>query len=304
MSETPCQCGQPVRDATLCTACAMRLDDALALLCGYHGLTHDLNITTARQDRIDRPTSRPHIDDRDDIRQWPGTLKPTPIPYDDRAANATATLHRVLTAWADRIATETGIRTWRPAPGGPFPICRRCEHPSCLLHRPPVQPPATLAGLAAWLRPRVGWLRHHHDGATALNQILTAVRDAQHAVDRPAERLYAGPCDECGEDMYGRVGARIVECPPCELVYEVEARRQWLLRSAEDVLASATEIARAITRLGQDVTPSAIRGFVHRGQLLAHSQRTVGSRTVPLYRLGDVLDILTRRAERDGTMTA
>ncbi|TDD88374.1 hypothetical protein [Actinomadura rubrisoli] len=300
MTETLCHCGKPVGDAVLCVPCAMRLDEAVAQISGHHGLGWDLDIAITRQARIDRPIGRPDIEDRDEVRQWPGTLRPTPVLYDESASKAAADLLAILAAWAGVVAVETGLTTWQPTILGPW--CRRCQHPSCSIGRPPVLPPATIAGLAAWLRPRVGWLRHHHDAQRALEEIGDAVRDARRAIDRPAEKLYAGPCDECGEDMYGRVGARIVECPPCELVYEVEARRQWLLRSAEDVLATATEIARAITRLGQPVTPEAIRGLVHRGQLAPHGARTVGKRELPVYRLGDVLDVLAQRAARDGTM--
>jgi hypothetical protein len=298
-SAAVCHCGKPTRDATLCVPCAMRLDDAIDQIAAYQGLGYDLDVALSRQDHINRPTGRPDTEDRDDVRQWPGTLKATTLPYRDTAALAAATLHQVLTAWADQIATEIGIRAWKPTPGGPFPVCWRCRHPSCRMYRPPALPPTGIAPLAAWLRPHVGWLRHHHDAVRAFTEITDAAHAARAAVDRPAERLYAGPCDECGEDMYGRVGARMVECPPCQLVYEIEARRQWLLRSAEDVLASATEIARAITRLGQPVTPEAIRGLVHRGQLTPHGHRQVGRREVPVYRLGDVLDVLAQRAERE-----
>lgn len=304
MTETLCHCGKPVGDAVLCVACALRLDEALAQTCEHHGLGWDLDIAIARQARIDRPSGRPAVEARDEVRQWPGTLRPTPLLYEQAAVTAALVLRAALHRWASVVAHGTGVH----APTnvrGIGPACRRrCTHGSCRAIPAIPAPPHTLTGLAAWLRPRVGWLRHHHDGQRAQQEILSAVRAARAAVDRPAERLYAGPCDECGEDMYGRPGARIVECPPCELVYEVEARRQWLLRSAEDVLATATEIARAITRLGQPVTPEAIRGLVHRKQLFAHGVRPVGKREVPVYRLGDVLDVLAQRAAREGQAMA
>lgn len=274
MEETLCHCGKPTRDAVLCVPCAYRLDEAIAQISGYQGLGYDLDIALARQDRIERPTGRPHVDDRDDDRQWPGTLRPNALPYEPRAAQAAETVRRLLRTLAiDVIAAET-----------------RADPPT----------DHTVTGLAAWIRPRVGWLRHHHRAPEYLQMALEAAHTARRAVDRPAERLYAGPCDQCGQDMYGRVGARIVECPPCDLVYDVAARRQWLLRSAEDVLATSTEIARAITRLGQPVTPEMIRGYVHRGHLVPHGHRTNGNRKTPLYRLGDVLDVLAHRAEREG----
>lgn len=300
MTEPRCGCGNPVRDATLCTACGLRLDNALDQITDHHGLGWDLDIALTRQARITRTGGRPTPDeDRDEQRQMPGTLRPTPAPYDQRAADAARTLRAALHTWAQIAAHETGVHspTNRRGIG---PVCRRCPHPSCLRIPAIPTPPATITGLAAWLRPRVGWLRHHPHAQRALDDILDTVNTARAAVDRPAERLYAGPCDQCRNDLYARAGARIVECVDCDLVYEVEARRAWLLRSAEDVLASATEIARAITRFGQPVTPDAIRGYVHRGQLLAHGHRMIGKREIPTYRLGDVLDVLAQQAARVG----
>ncbi|MFC6885310.1 MULTISPECIES: hypothetical protein [Actinomadura] len=292
MNEPRCACGQPARDATFCASCAYRLDEAIAQISVHHGLAWDLELATTRQARLgDRGGPR---------------SAQVPLPYDERAGDAATTLHRALARWAAVIARET---TGPRRPGLPGPVCgrrARCAHPSCRMiraSRPPEPPPVTLTGLATWLRPRVGWLRHHAAGQQAYDEILAAVAAARRVVDRPAERLYAGPCDDCGEDLYARPGAAAVPCPGCHAVYEVEARRAWLLRAAEDVLASATDISRAITRLGQPVTPEAIRGYAHRGLLLPRTHRTTGGRTVPLYRLGDVVDVLTRQAARRNTRT-
>ena len=295
MNEPTCACGRPLRDGTFCTTCAYRLDEAIAQVGAYHGLAWDLQVGASRQDRITRRPGRPDVTDRDQVRQWPGTLRPTAIPYADAPSDAAAALHKVLLHWADLVAEETGLKA-RAAGGGPRgPVCRRCAHATCRLIRPPALPPtgpADLAELAVWLRPRVGWLRHHHLGQDAADQITAAVRDARIAVDRPAERTYVGPCDACGADMYVRPGAAAVHCGECGETYAVEARRRWLLAAAEDVLGTTTEIARALTSLSAPVTEDMIRGYVHRGRLLARGRRTAGGRTVPVYRLGDVLNIL------------
>lgn len=293
-----CACGRPSPDATICPACAYRLTDALTDVTGPRGLAYDLDVTLTRQARLgDRTGSRPTEVDKDvddDGRQWPGTLRPTAMPYDARASEVAAHLKGVLAGWARVVAEETGVYadTNRRGIG---PICRRCDHASCRAIPAIPEPPDTLAGLAAWLQPRVGWLRHHAAAAEAHDEIVEAVRAARRVIDRPADRLYAGPCDECGGDLYARPGALAVECRPCELVYEVEARRAWLLAALEEHLATTIEISRALTSLAQPVTPAAIRGYAHRGQLIP---RGVNDRRHPLYRLGDVLDILTRQAER------
>jgi hypothetical protein len=247
-------CARPISDgATFCVNCAHQLDAAIADISAYHGLAWDLQITTTRQARIGS---------REGARSTE-----TPIAYDQRASDTSTHLKIVLASWARLIAEETGA-----------------------------EPPTDdLPRIAAWLRPRIGWLRHHPAGAEAHNEILDAVRDARRVTDRPAERLYAGPCD-CGEDLYARLDAAYVTCAsPAheqEIVWPVDERRRWLLASAEDVLASTTEISRALTRYAQTLTPSAIRGYVARGRLVRHGERVENGRTVPLYRLGDVLQIV------------
>ena len=256
--QNTCPCGRPSRDATLCVGCAHQLDAAIAEVAD--SLADDLDTALTRQARLgNRNGSRP---------------TETPVPYDQRAGDAAAELARVLRRWAYRIKRETGSG----------------------------YPPRRLALLAAWLRPRVGWLRYHPDGAEAHREILDAVRAARRIIDRPADRLYAGPCD-CGEDLYAKLSAAYVECHSTThehpIVWPVEDRRRWLLTSAEDVLATSGEISRALTRMNQPLTPEAIRGYVARGRLAAKGERTdPGRKAVPLYRLGDVLDILTRQAER------
>jgi hypothetical protein len=261
LTEPLCGCGRPCRDATICTTCAYRLDDAIAEICGDQGLGTELDVAFSKQARIVRPAPKRGLLADVDERQYPGTLRPQPLPYDERAADAAEQLHAVLGGWARVIVDETGADL----------------------------PADTVTAIATWLRPRVGWLRHHPAGQEAHDEITAAVRAARSAVDRPAERIYAGPCDQCSEDLYGRAGGRIVECGGCDAVYEIEARRAWLLQSAEDVLATATEIARALTRLGQPVTAAQIRGYAHRGRIVSHGKDRLGH---PRYRLGAVIDVL------------
>lgn len=257
-------CGRPTPDnATICPRCAFVLDAALADVAGYQGLAYDLQLTITRQARIGTRSG--------------GRTTETPVAFVERASNIERALKNTLVGWVRVIAGETGAE----------------------------QPADDLARIAAWLRPRVGWLRHHEAGAEAHDQILDAVADARRVIDRPAERLYAGPCDECGRDLYAALDAAYVRCTNTEgheggdeWVWRVEDRRRWLLDSARDVLATGTEISRALTRYAQPVTPSALRGYVHRGSLVARGERVEGGRMVMLYRLGDVLDILARQAEK------
>lgn len=277
MSDEPlCHCGAPARDAVLCVSCAYKLDDAVQQISRYQGLGYDLDVALSRQARINRRPGRLKPEDREE--RGAVTLQPQSLLHDPQASDAAADVRRLLRILAvDVIAHET--RDTPPAD-------------------------QTVTGLASWIRPRVGWLRHHYRAPEYLEMALEAARIARRAVDRPAELLYAGPCDQCGEDLYAHPAAAYVECAACDLVYTVADRRAWLLRSAEDVLATTTEIARAISAYGQPLTGEAIRGYVHRGMLIPHGNRIVGRKTVPLYRLGDVLDLLAARAAKEGKATA
>lgn len=270
-----CACTRPINDtAVVCPHCGFLLDAALAELVEYRGLAYDLDVTLSKQANITSANTagqaeEPQAND-------PGTLKSQPLPFHGGASRAASELKTALGTWARVVHNEAGAVL------------------------PAVD---TIAGVAAWLRPRVGWLRYHEGGQEAVDGICDAVAAVRRIVDRPVEVLYAGPC-VCGADLYARLDASYVVCRAVvheeALAWPVEERRRWLLESAEDVLATTTEISRALTRYQQPVTPSAIRGYVGRGRLAARGERVVAGRKDPLptYRLGDVLDILAQQAEK------
>lgn len=275
-------CKSPTRNAYVCTGCAYRLDGELAAVSDWHGLAWDVDLAAARQVHLGDPGPAARSAERAE-------------PLDTRAALTRRAATRALLGVADRIAAETYARRL-----GPTCRNRRCGHGSCTAIRTAVRPPTTLAGLAAWLRPRVGWLRHHPDGPAAVRTLLRAVKNLRHTVDLPADRVYAGPCSQCERDLYARLGATTVTCNECELTWDLEPRRAWLLRQAEDVLGTATEIARAVSRLSDaHVTSSVIRGYALRGRLLSRGRQHTGRRD-PLYRVGDVVALVTHGGTTSG----
>jgi hypothetical protein len=271
-----CACSRPIHDtATVCPHCGYLLDAALAEVVAYRGLAYDLDVALAKQARMSStstaapPPSEPQAKEA-------GTLKPTQLPYHAGASNAAGELKATLVTWARIVASDTG---------------------AVLTDRDD-----TTAAVARWLRQYVGWLRYHEAGQEAVDCICDAVAAAWRCVDRPADRLYAGRCD-CGADLYARLDASYVTCraevhEDGPLAWPVEERRRWLLRSAEDVLATTTEISRALTRYAQPVTPEAIRGYKARGRLVSKGERVENGRVVPLYRLGDVLAIVAPEQEK------
>lgn len=294
-----CECGRPIQDtAVVCPHCAHQLDAALHELADHQGLAYDLDITLSKQANITSANTAGQAEEPQ--AKTPGTLRTSQLPFHGGASRAASELKTVLVTWARIVIKETGAGTV-PTLG---PACRSCQHHSCRDIRTRGLPAAdTIAGIAAWLRPYVGWLRYHEAGQEAVDGICDAVAAARRCIDRPAERLYAGPCT-CGADLYARLDAAHVVCRDVAheeaLSWPVEERRRWLLKSAEDVLATTTEISRALTRYQQPVTPEMLRGYVHRKRLGARGARAVPGRKepVPLYRLGDVLDILAQQAEK------
>jgi hypothetical protein len=122
---------------------------------------------------------------------------------------------------------------------------------------------------------------------------------AGRTVDKPLQHVYAGPCDECGVDLYAHPKASSVSCRNCARDYDIDSRRKWMLTKAEDQLLTATEMSRALPGLLQQaLTASMIRGLAHRGRLTQHPPHHTRPRD-PLYRVGDVLELLNEISIRD-----
>jgi hypothetical protein len=123
------------------------------------------------------------------------------------------------------------------------------------------------------------------------DEIGYAVIRARRAIDKPAEMLYAGPC-ECDNDLYAHPRAPEIECRECGAVYDVEGRRNWLLDAAEDQLLTATDMSRALPGLiNQPLTSAMIRGWARHGRITQHPPLPRRPRD-PTYRVGDILGVL------------
>lgn len=266
-----CTCGRPITDnAVICHHCGAELRQAL--LDVRDELAAELDTSLARQARIGAGGGRTD----------------SPLAYGAAASVTIAALRRLLLRWVQVLHVDEA----RPAAG---PVCHACLHPSCRRLRTQGLPETALAAMAGWLAIRVQELRRHPMAATALHEITNAVRDAQHVIDRPADRVYCGPCGRrlddgtrCTHDLYARPGAALITCR-CGKIWDIRRRRDWLLAEAEDVLGTATEIARAVTTLaGETITRDRIWKWHSRGRLQARGSSAEGH---PLYRVGDVLDL-------------
>lgn len=129
--------------------------------------------------------------------------------------------------------------------------------------------------------------------------IMHTARCATRAVDLPPDTTglqYAGPCGAqfpnnvtCTHQLWARPREDNITCPRCGTEWNVPDRRDGALDAAEDILATADTISRALTAQGVEVTAQMIYSWKHRGKLKAAG---VNKAKQPVYRVGDVLDIL------------
>lgn len=252
-----CRCGRPTRDkAFVCDSCADSLTRSLG---DIPWLAEELETTITKQRGI--PT------------EGGSSSSETALPWHEKAADARRNLHGLLATWC-RFCDEEDVRNSSPMTGLPVD---------------------ELEAMSRWLLWRVDGLTFHDIGLEAVDEITNAVAECERLIDRRPDRWYAGPCVNnsevavCGADLYAKRTTGDVRCRSCGAVYDVAERRAWLLAEAEDRLADATTVARAVSWLGAEaLTPSRIWKWAERGRILAKGHD--GRR--PLYRIGDAIDLL------------
>jgi hypothetical protein len=228
-------------------------------------LLEELEVTLSRQDCLSESSDR--------------SSDEQPLPLNMRAVEVRIDLNAVLAAWALHVAGKNE---------------------------------GLLAGvvwselrLAQYLLERVGDILTDPAAGQCADEIGDIRRRAQRAIDKPVQQVFAGPCDDCGKDLYAHPSKAEVSCknPDCGMVYDIEARRRWLLGKAEDQLLPATEMSRALSGLlRKPITGSMLRGYAHRGRITAHPPIRLGGPA--LYRVGEVRDILLEELAGRSTMLA
>lgn len=316
--------GTPTGDAaSLCRACTADLEKVLAEL---PALLDDADLTLSRQTAQGQ--------------RHGGRSSEKALPYDVRASDALGAARAALAGWVQVHHREPETHDeWCERPTGHPCLCSyRCvHHPEDQKKTRQVGgepwPRDTAQDMARWLLARIQRIRMHEaadelwrdfcgkpetitdpaTGKTTGTRYGLAER-LRRATDRQTERWYAGPCgadlasdqhggyanQSCAGELYAQPHAAQVTCPHCHTRYDMAERRAWLLQHAEDHLLSATELARVLTRLDAPITPATIRGWRHRGRIIPHAEDTRTGKAVPLYRVGDILDILAIEAAKAG----
>lgn len=242
-----------------------------------HGLDVDLDITIAKMDVFPRSG---------------GGGKPTeaPLPIRDKASDVRRHLHATLAGWCRVILDD--------APEVYGPTCRQCDHRSCRNIRSTRTPADTIAGMARFLHSQTTLIRTAEWGDSCVEEIRAAVWQARRAVDRPAERIYAGPCPACEAAVYGIAGRDKAWCRTegCEgVVDDPQARREAAVReavaAAPGKTVTAAEAAMASRALGRPVTDRAVRKMAAEGKIAP-----VSTQRPARFLLGDILAVLDKKA--------
>jgi hypothetical protein len=195
-----------------------------------------------------------------------GRSAETPLPYGARASDAIRQFTSVLLLWAGAINPQ----------GLTF----------------------TALTAAAHLRIHINLVRQHGMAEKIYDQVTSARAHAFEVIDRDPDLVPAGECgaeladgDTCTEILYGDPDRATVKCR-CGAQYDMD--RTWMLTAAREQQWTAAEIG----RVTPGVTASMVRDYARRGLVKACGERKIGpSRTIPVYRVGDLLDLLTPAKE-------
>lgn len=171
------------------------------------------------------------------------------LPFNPAASEIGWVLRNTLNTWCKLVAEE---RVWDL----------------------PEDHPAKVAG---WLLGQVEWIRQQRAGHQAIEEITSAVNAVRKAVDRPAERLYAGPCKECGTDLYGKPGAAEVTCKTCKTVSAVVEQKTWMGAIIETRLITGREASVLLAWAGMEIQQATIKKWQQRDLLEAHSKDANGA---------------------------
>jgi len=292
-------CGKPIPDnAYICRPCGLTLTTALNHIADLHS---ELDITLTKQTRIgstNGPAQPPEVDP-DPLPKnallWGVAVQA--LPFHLGASTVRAEVGNTISTWARVILEERGMEL-PPIPEPPIgPVCNptECKHESCTVIRWHVKD-SEITHAAKFIAAHVWWLRHRPEAPEAYSDLVAIASQLERIIDNPPTLKYAGPCNICRKDLYAREGAGQVECRPCGMTYDMAGRREWLLECAEDRLERASLIAQAVTDLGSPISADRIRKWAQRSQLIPHATDRLGR---PLYRIGDVLDLLKADTQRE-----
>jgi hypothetical protein len=158
-----------------------------------------------------------------------------------------------------------------------------------------------------WLVRHSDIMRRHDVGVKLSDELKPLLDNALEVIDIPPQRWYAGVCEadadgaSCMADLWGIPDELTITCAKCGTRYDVRERKVMLMRMVEDRLATASEIAKAVHIIDIRVTDDMVWSYAKRGRIAA---RMVTPQGDPMYRIGDVLNVVREAAQRRAERTA
>lgn len=265
-----CICGRPLAGDAICQGCAYSLQVALGDISSYW---LDLDNVKGRRTRYGATGGR-------------GGDKPLPVDarflgWDADGTRLQDAVKNTMATWARVVLDERPVFTGPTHPA--------CLHLSCSRLNRSRTPRDDVASVCRYLLGQSDWIKTQHWAGEILDEMLDTASQLQRMVDRPADKLFVGYCPDDDEPLHARIGAPLTQCRVCEREYGVEASRDAMWVEAQDKLATASEISRAISWLGQTpITADRIYKWVERKRLPERGHVTYRGREVPIYRIGDV----------------
>ncbi|WP_127572756.1 hypothetical protein [Georgenia faecalis] len=227
-----------------------------------------------------------------------GAVTDDRLPFNAEASERAWVLRQTLLVWADELARQRREVCPRcdGEPGDEDPaLCEGCEGRGTVGVATPDTWPKVRDAFTAW----ADWMTTTEAGAQAIDEILDAHHHALRAIDRPADRTYAGPCPTCHGDIYGVPGNAWVRCTTCGTELDAVDARQVMLDKLATMALPAPDAARAASLLtGVPVTAAQIRKWKHRGTLTPASVNVAGQ---PMYDLEHVVRLVNDGAGRIGS---
>lgn len=272
-----CPCGAPVNGASICATCHKTLQIALGDISSHWC---DLDTVKGRQTRYGGAGG------------GRGGEKPLPIDarfahWNDDGSRMEEAVRSTMSTWARVVMDERPVIY--------APTHDACLHVTCSVARRSHWPADNIPSVCRYLLGHADWVRTQHWAPDLLDELTDTAEQLRRMVDRPADRWFAGPCDVCKRDLYAKTGAPSVECKECQVTYDVQERRGWLLDQINDQLYTAAELARAVSWLGSEpLTPERIRKWAQRKRITAHGTVMVKGREYPTYRVSDAASLLAQ----------
>lgn len=307
MTEVLCRCGKLTAGAHLCPDCTRTLAYAIANTAGHYD---DLGTVARRQTRYG------------DGGNTKGSIgKTQPLPVDMRfisgppeAAHRNASMGpltqlrwdawNTITAWARTVMAEQP-QMLGPTCAGP------CLHTSCAVARTRRWPTNTVVSMCHYLDRQHRWIHSREWAPNLLDELLDLEHRLTRAVNRPAERWYAGKCSAprpdntlCTAELYATQDRGHVTCRTCDTTHDVDQRRDFLLDEAKHILVTATEAAGALLAWtdynGNEANLiKLIAKWSATNRLQVRGHVVIAGRDRRLYRLGDVQQLLVRHAQSE-----